>query len=417
MKRRPKHLAIATLLLTAGGWGVFLGFGRKLAAAIAHRFEGVLSRVANGKFDDPVAFVHGRLAEALALGTLVFALIAATLWIWTWLGRRKSLSPVRGLIAGVVVFVFLNVVAAAAGQTVLFWALFYDKTQIDTFAQYHIKRALMDEAGGKRRAILLGSSQTNRSIDEVLMNQVIGGRIWTTELTQPGARGFDLLTLSRDIPLRHGDIVICYLSEIMFAGSGNGIVTAGFMNFSEVPDAFQLGGWSHLPDEAVRSGLLGRVLPLYRYRESLSNRTLGWSISHLDQQRFDQSLESDLEAQAMRRAPELRLDEGSGFEEMAFSRMAGELADKGCTLVVISGDTHPAMRRHVNPEVIQHLERFLTDLTKKHPRNIVLLHGSEFFKPADSDFTDLVHFTDAAQRRFTLKLADYLSRYHADSAR
>ncbi|MCW1921272.1 hypothetical protein OKA05_01830 [Luteolibacter arcticus] len=417
MKPRLKPLAIATLLLTAGGWGVFLGFGRKLAVAIAHRFEGVLSRVANGKFDDPVSFVHGRLAEGLALATLVFVLVAATLWIWTWLGRRSSWAPLRGLIAGVAVFVFLNIVAWAAGQTVLFWALFYDKTQIDNFAQYHIKRALMDEVHGKRRAILLGSSQTNRSIDEVLMNQMIGDRIWTTELTQPGARGFDLLTLSRDIPLQRGDIVICYLSEIMFAGSGNGIVVASFMNFSEVPDAFQLGGWSHLPGEAVRSGLLGRVLPLYRYRDSLSNRVLGWSISHLDQQRFDQSLESDLEAQAMRRAPELRLDEASGFEQMAFSRMAGELADKGCTLLVISGDTHPAMRRHVNPEVIEHLERFLTDLTKKYPRNVVLIHGSEFFKPTDSDFADLVHFTDAAQRRFSLKLSEYLRDFHADDAR
>jgi len=417
MNLRLKRPAIAALLIAAGGWGAFMVFGWKLAAAIAHRFEGVLGRVANGKFDDPVSFVHGRLAEAMALATLVFALIAVTRWIWIWLGTRRSLSPLRGLIAGVVVFAFLNMVAWAAGHTVLFWALFYDKTQIDNFAQYHIKRTLMDEVGGKRRAILLGSSQTNRSIDEVLMNQEIGGKIWTTELTQPGARGFDLLTLSRDIPLGKGDIVICYLSEIMFAGSGNGIVVASFMNFSEVPDAFQLGGWRYLPGDAVRSGLLGRALPLYRYRESLSNRVLGWSISHLDQQRFDQSLESDLEAQAKRRAPDLRLDEASGFEEKAFSRMAGELADKGCTLVVISGDNHPAMRRYGNPEVIQHLEHFLTDLAKKHPRNFVLLHGSEFFMPTDSDFADLVHFNDEAQRRFTLKLADYLSRFHADSAR
>lgn len=417
MSPRLKRLAIAAVLLTAGGWSVFLGVGQKLAVAIAQRFEGVLSRVANGKFDDPVSFVYGRMREGLALATLVLVLAAAAVCIWAWLGRRNYGPPVRGLIAGVVVFVFLNIFAWAAGQTVLFWALFYDKAQVDNFAQYHIKRALMDEIHGKRRAILLGSSQTNRSIDEVLMNQMIGDKIWTTELTQPGARGFDLLTLSRDIPLRRGDIVICYLSEIMFSGSGNGIVVADFMNFSEVPDAFQLGGWSHLSGEAVRSGLLGRVLPLYRYRNSFSHRALGWSISHLEQQQFDQSLESDLEAQAKRRAPELRLEDASGFEEKAFSRMAGELADKGCTLIVISGDTHPAMRRHVNPEVIEHLESFLTELTKKHPRNMVLLHGSEFFKPTDSDFADLVHFNDAAQRRFTPKLSEYLSNFHAYDAR
>lgn len=416
MGSRFHRLVIAPLLTAACGWAVFLFAGKPLAAAIARRYEATLARAADGKFDDPVAFIHGRIEEGLTLVTVGLLLIVATFALWRWLGNRNAWLPLRGLVTGVAVFLFLNVFAWSAGRTVLFWALFFDKTRIDNFAQYHIKRSLMAENHGKRRAILLGSSQTNRSIDEVLMNQKIGKNIWTTELTQPGARGFDLLTLSRDIPMRRGDIVICYLSEIMFYGSGSGIVAADFMNFSEVRDASQLGGWSHFPDGAARSGLLGRVLPLYRYRNSISHRALGWDMTHLEQRRFDQSLETDLEAQAKRRAPTLGLGDASRFEEAAFARMAAELADKGCTLVVISGDTHPALRLHMNPEVISHLERFLADLAERHPHHFVLLHGNDFFHPSESDFMDLVHFNDAAQQRFTLDLSRYLSTLPAIGA-
>ena len=409
MGRRIQQCFIAALALTACGWAAFLVAGKPLTSVIARRWEATLARAADGKFDNPATFIHGRMEEGLMLATVGLLLIAATFALWRTLGNRSAWRPIRGLVAGVAVFLFLNVFAWSAGRTVLFWALFFDKNRIDNFAQYHIKRILMEECHGKRRAILLGSSQTNRAIDEVLLNHEIGRTIWTTELTQPGARGFDLLTLSRDIPLRRGDIVVCYLSEIMFHGSGSGIVAADFMNFSEVPDAIQLRGWSHFPEGAARSGLLGRILPLYRYRNSLSHRALGWDITHLEQRRFDQSLEADLEAQAKRRAPSLGLSVASRFEEAAFARMASELVEKGCTLVVISGDTHPALRRHMNPEVIAHQERFLTGLAALHPQGFVLLHGNDFFPARDSDFTDLVHFNDDSQRRFTLGLSRYLT--------
>lgn len=416
MARNFRSLWFPLALLAAGAWLAFALLGGMIARVIAARFEGALSRAADGKFDDPAAFVHGRLAECLLLASAAIGLAGVCVLLWNRLGRRTEWRPYRGLLTGVLGFALLNVFIWSAGQTVLFWSLFYDSVRIDNFAQYHIKRVLMDETRSKRRAILLGSSQTNRSIDEVLLNQQIGGTIWTTELTQPGARGFDLLTLSRDIPLKRGDLVICYLSEIMFYGSGSGIVAADFMSFREVPDAIELKGWSHFPEGAARSGLLGRALPLYRYRNSLAHRTLGWDICHLEQRKFDQSLESELEAQAKRRAPRLGFGDASRFEEAAFSRMADELAAKGCTLLVISGDTHPALRRHMNPGVIDHLHGFLEGLRAKHPDQVLLLEGNRFFQPAESDFTDLVHFNDDAQRRFTTALGHYLEQLPANKA-
>ncbi|MES2659789.1 MAG: hypothetical protein V4689_14315 [Verrucomicrobiota bacterium] len=408
MRSPTRRAGIAATAIMACAWLGFTAFGEDAARAIAGRFSDVLLRAGGGKFDDPAIFVHGRLEECLILATLAIVLCLTAAWMWKWLGKSRAAGSARGLVMGVAVFVFLNLFVWACGRTVLFWGMFYDKVRIDNFAQYHIKRTLLDEIHGKRRAILIGSSQANRSIDEVLMNQTIGDSIWTTELTQPGARGFDLLTLTRDMPLRQGDLVICYLSEIMFYGEGSGIVAADFLNFSEIPDALDLKGWNLMAPDAIRSGLLGRVLPLYRYRNPLSHRILGWSIVNLDQQHFDQSLEVDLDQQAKRRAPNLGIGATSTFEQAAFARMIGELSEKGCTTLVISGHTHPSMGKYLNPAVKEHLDRFLSDLAARHPERMKLVDGDRFFSPASSDFVDLVHFNDEAQQRFTLELIDYL---------
>ncbi|RYD24090.1 MAG: hypothetical protein EOP88_01500 [Verrucomicrobiaceae bacterium] len=410
MFRSFKGLATLAAILLTGAWLAFLIAGKPVARAIAGRFQDTLQRAADGKFDDPVRFVHGRLAECVILLTLavIGGLTAAALW--KWLGKYPRRKPVRGLVMGAGAFVILNLLAYFASSTVLFWVPFYNKTRVDNFAQYHIKRTLFSETTGKRRAVLLGSSQTNRAIDEVLMNRKMGHRLWTTELAQPGARGFDMLTLSRDIPFEKGDLVICYLSEIMFYGKGSGIVAAEFMNFSEIPDVTRLHGWSFLDAEAVRSGLVGRAMPLYRFRDSLSHRALGWTITHAAQLKFDQSLEENLEQQAIRRAPGLGIGDTSAFEQAAFARMVEELSARGCTILVIEGQTHPAMRKHLNPDVVPHLHRFLTDLAARHPGGLLLRDGTSFFPPAASDFADLVHFTEEAQQRFTLELVNYLDQ-------
>lgn len=404
MTKPARRIGIAAAAVMLCAWLGFAAFGVRMARMIARCFSGALQRAADGKFDNPIIFVHDRLAECMMLATLALALCLAAAWMWKWLAGWHT----RGLVMGVAAFMFLNLFAWACGQTVLFWGLFYDKIRIDNFAQYHIKRTLLDGIKGKRRAILIGSSQANRSIDEVLMNRAIGESIWTTELTQPGARGFDLLTLTRDMPLEKGDLIICYLSEIMFYGEGSGIVAADFLNFSEIPDTLNLKGWNLMAPDSIRSGLLGRMLPLYRYRNSLSHRVLGWSMVNLEQQRFDQSLEPDLEEQATRRAPKLGIGDTSRFEEAAFARMIGELSEKGCTTLVISGHTHPSLRKHMNPAVIDHLDQFLSNLAALHPERMNLVDANRFFSPTSSDFADLVHYSEDAQQRFTLALARYL---------
>jgi hypothetical protein len=404
MPRFLQSSLIAAACGLACAWAAFLLAGHRAASAIAGKFSGILLRAADGKFDDPAGFVHGRLAEVLTLATLAVVLFFATVLFGRWLDGRSRWRHARGLILGVAGFGFINLLAWACGRTVLFWVPFYDKVRVDNFAQYHIKRTLFEEVHGKRRVVLMGSSQANRAIDEVLMNREMGRSIWTTELSQPGARGFDMLTLSRDIPLERGDVVVCYLSEIMFYGEGSGIVAADFLNFSEIPDASDLGGWNFFAPGSVSSGLLGRVLPIYRFRESFSHRILGWPIVNLEQVCFDHSLEQNLQQQAERRAPGLGVGPTSTFEKAAFGRMIGELAAKGCTTVVIAGHTHPFMRQRLNPDVTSDLAGFLQELVTRHPAGMRLIDAADFFQPGTGDFMDLVHFNDEAQRRFTLAL-------------
>lgn len=414
MKRSLETWSVGASIVLCLGWVTFHFSGHALARSISTIFQGPLVRAADGKFSDPIAFVYGRASECLWLATLMILFGFALAYLWKYLGKRPTAQPARGLITGVCGFILLNVLAFFAGSTVAFWIPFYNKVQVDNFAQYQIKKTLFDEVVGQRRAVLLGSSQTNRSIDEVLLNQQIGKKLWTTELTQPGARGFDMLTLSRDIPFSKGDVMICYLSEIMFYGKGSGIVAAEFINFPEVRDAVELNGWKLLSTDSVQSGLLGRILPLYRFRNSFSHRVLGWTIANTEQMRFDHSLIQNLDQQANSRAPGLRIGETSDFEQAAFSRMVGELSAKGCKLIIIEGHTHPALRKYLDPAVITHLHGFLSNLKKQHPLSVTLMDGSSIFTPSEADFADLVHFTESAQTRFTHGLATYLDFHISD---
>ncbi len=414
MKLPKKLLLLAALLLPLILW---LALGDKLAAILAEKFGPVLARVGDGKFTDPVSFVLGRINEAVFLFYITAAIIAAGLTLRGLIDRFYQNRAIRGLRDGILVFVGLNLLVLACGNTVLFWSLFYDKVHIDNFAQYHIKRKLFSEDTGRQRLVLLGNSQTNRSIDEKILNAKLGEKIWSTDLTQPGTRGFDMLILERDIPLRKGDWVISYLSEIVFYGAGSGIVPPKFLHFADLDDLIELGGWNKLSPGSVRSGIAGRLIPLFRYRESISQRVLSWEIMGIDQFRHDSTLVPDLELQGSQNASGLHLSPGATFEKASFMRMSDELAALGCKLIIVDGDVHPALEKNLSPAVRQDMDRFLADLKSRHPGNVIVTDAGLYLRPTADAFDDLVHFTDAAQIEFTENLVDFLKQTYNASVK
>lgn len=418
MKGRFHQAGLFVAILIAISWMLYFLSAEQLSQWVGNHYGAVLSRIGGGKFDDPALFVKGRIREIVFLSTMAALLGYPGIAINRWLKRKQAWLPARGIIMGTLIFILANAFAWCAGQTVLFWTLFYNKTQVDNFAQYEIKSALLREMPQRRHAILIGNSQTNTNIDEVLMNRMIGGRLWTTELSQPGASPFDLLTLSRNMPLVKGDIIICYLSEIYFYGDGNaGGVPADFFGFSEIPDVHSLKGWNLFPKGAIRSGLIGRLLPIYRYRNSLSHRILGWQIVNLKQYEFDASLETDLEEQARRRAPKLKMGRFSRFQQASLAAAVAELSTRGCTTILIAGNTHPKLQKHMNPRVREDMTAYLERLRVAGKGNVIVVEGSEFFTPKDSDFLDLVHFSKPSQERFTRLLIPYLESIISKTAK
>lgn len=392
----------------AVAWASYMAYGTRTAQWIAGRFSQPLGRMSDGKFDDPVTFIHGRMGEAFLLGTLGLVICLCLMEFWRWMSEKKIWNRGRGILMGVVIFSSINGYAWAAGNTVLFWGLFYDSVNIDNFVQYQIKKLLLKESNNRQRIVLMGNSQANRSIDEVMINRTLGNRLWVTELTQPGTRGFDLLTLSRDIPFKGGDRIICYISEISFYGGGSGIVAADFLNFSEMLTIFQLKGANQFEPGSVQSGLVGRLCPLYRFRKPVSARLLGWKIANIDQTIFDQNYQPNLEHQAKEWALKLKVGELSRFHLAGMSEMLAEVSKKGCKVFLLTGHTHPALRYQINPEVTQNFNNFLKSQAMQYPGQVIYLDAQQIYEPVESDFTDLVHLNDKGQEKFTNRLISYL---------
>ncbi len=402
------RLLLIAAAATALGWLGYAAAGASIARTLSARIGPALVAKAQGKFTDPAVFIQGRGKEALLLATALVVLWALVLALDWLLARRPLYRSARGIWLGLIGFAAVNLWTLAAGQTALFWSLFFNRTYTDNFAQFQIKKRLMPEQSAPRKAMLIGNSQTQSNLDELIMNRMIADQLWTTEMHQSGTTGFDLLLLMRDLQKADADLLICYVSAGYFYGRTNGKVAAQFFNFRELPDLLRLRGWSYFPEGALRSGLFSSVLPLFHYRLSFTQRLLGGEISHLEQRQFDASLETDLPQQAHRRAPSLHLGPVADFEKAAFAQTVSELTAAGRTLILIAGQMYPVLEEEMDPAIHGDMTQFLRGLEQRHPGKVTVLAQEEFFQPTREDFRDLVHLTTDGQERMTQKLVEVL---------
>lgn len=408
MKLSKKQILLGVVALlplvlypALGGW---------VARNIADIFGATLARINDGKFEDPLVFVRGRMKEAL----VIFYSLLAVVIVVISLGHLWRNRSYAGLLNGIAVFLGVNFLAWIGGNSVLICSLFYDEINVDNFIQYQIKRKLLTETSDKPRVILIGNSQTNRNIEERLLNEELGDRIWTTELTQPGTRGFDMLVLARDIPLRRGDFVMTYFSEIVCYGGSSGTVVPRFLHFGDLNDLVELDGMGRLYSGALKNGIVARIFPLFRYQESISKKILGPDITNIGQFRFDTSRKPDIDEMAGQIAASFSTGAGADFEKNSVIRMAEDMRNKGCTLIIIKGDLNPALVRLLSPEVKKDMRQFYTLIEQKFPDTVITVDGSDFLAPTEDTFTDIVHSTDEAQIEFTKELAKFLNKTVAE---
>ena len=392
-----------TALVLAAAWAGNSTVGRMVADNIAQTFGPKIIQAGAGKISDPSVFIQGRASEAIWVATCAFGLALLVIVTSTFLSRRSWFSKARGVWLGLLGFLALNGVVAVANQTALFWVPFFDSHNTDNYAQFQIKRHLLGEHTAENRIALLGNSQVSSNISENVLNAAFSQDAWFTELHQSGVHGFDMLIVERelrDLPVKG---TVLYVTPIYFYGGTNGKVASRFFGLREVPDILRLHGWSTYPDGALRTGLFGESLPLYRHNQSFSQRLLGAATTGIAQRRFDASLEPDLDAQARRRAGSLLPGPESEMHSQAFSLAIGELAKIQDRVVIIAGKNYPLFEE-LTPAGRAGMQATLAEIGRKYPK-VTILQEDSFFQSRREDFVDLIHFGPEAQTRFSEALA------------
>lgn len=371
------------------------------------RFGEAILHAGAGKFDDVNQFAHGRIREILLIATVGVGLSLLYSLLLGLLAKVRS-RAIRVFAGGVIAFVGVNAMLMTCDSTVCYWMALYSPVHIDNFVQFEIKRGLFDEFEGRQRLLIMGNSQANRCIDEIVLNDRFGSSIWSTDFTQPGARGFDLLVAKRELDLRRSDLVILFVSEISFYGGGSGIVVSNFLHFEDLRDLQELEGWQEQQPGSLRKGLLGRMIPCYRHSEPLSWRVFGGELLGLKQTEWDENRNDHASQQAVRHHGGFAIDAGARFQWAAFLRLVSELVAQGCQILVLEGDLHPTLREQIPGEIHDHMVRELSSLGTQYGAQVTLLQGSMLLDPEPFHFKDLVHFSDQAQKEHSEARVDYL---------
>lgn len=406
-----KRLFIIASLVLAGGWGIYAAAGPRLAALVAGRAGRVIASLGEGKVASPGDFVQYRMREALGLATLLLAWGVAHVVVTRWQQRRGSPRRWRWLTHSAVAFACLNLGLAQAQKTVLFWGFMWQGQQTQNLTRFHIKLILATEDPNRARAVLVGSSQTRAQIDEEKINVQLGPLLRTTELHFPGSKAYDVFLLQPVVAKVRPQYVICYVTEAYFH---SGSVSEGPPNFLTPGDLLDLarrGGLKFIPSERTGTGLLGRLLPVFRLRQVLSQRLFGTQTGQLQQQQYNAALETDLAERARRAAQEYHINDESRFHQRAFEDFVRRCQNDQQQVILLAGQMNPLFGRAVDPAIRVEMMRFLRELAAKY-QNVTLVENLPAQTP--EDYADVTHVTKPVQERFTQFFTEWLRRFLAE---
>lgn len=172
----------------------------------------------------------------------------------------------------------------------------------------------------------------------------------------------------------------------------------------EKPDAWRRGALKHLSGDEISCGLLGDALPLFRCRETVSQRMLGTASAQLKQAQYDASLTVDLDGRAQEVARNFRLAADADFQKLALEDFVIRCGQAGRKVVLLTGGYNPVLTRRMDPALRADMLEFLDVIASRHT-NVVLVPASELPGQTPADYDDLNHVNVPAQRRFTERLA------------
>lgn len=400
--------------LLAVAWLAFAGLGHALAGWLAARLGSALIRLSEGKIPDPATFFRGRFQEGLWWLTWAWCILLVGIGLNRWLRSRAWYGHYRWILNSILGFAGLNLWLLAAGHTNLFWAFMWQGSSTHNLARFYFKETLLPENTKPSQAILMGSSQTRAQIEENVLNQLLGEKLWTTELHYPGSRGYDLLLTLRHLDPGRYKNVICYLSENYFYLSTYSEAFPLFFAARDWPEAFRLGSLKYASWRPVLYAFLGQAMPLFRFRDVLAQRALGTSITQLEQSAYNAHLESSLEKRAQEIAPSYRRDAHSQFQMRAFEEFVQECENRGLRVILCCGQLNPVLSRHLDPSLRIEMQGWLRDLQRQHPK-LALCFQEDLLVQTEKDYADLTHATLECQNKFTHQLAGWLEKMDAKS--
>jgi hypothetical protein len=267
----------------------------------------------------------------------------------------------------------------------------------------------MEEAGAPRQAVLMGASQTRTQIDTKVLNERLAGRVWSTELHFPGSSPYDMTLCFERLPNVPLAYVITYVSEVTFYGKTDNERLMYFFGFRDLAAYCALGPDKPKFDRFEVCGLMGDIFPLYRVWDSLAARVRGFEAQNQDQQRYDATLETNLEYQAQRSAEHAGFGPESDFHKKTFALFARMCRERGCRLIVCCGQLNPIAERALDPALRADMMAFLHEQAA-HDTNLVLLEAAQLPPQVEADYEDLTHVNPAARARFSQYLADALDK-------
>jgi hypothetical protein len=387
-------------------WAFFGFFGDRVASRLSSKFGPRILASGDSKFTNAQIFIHGRLNDgailvsAACLIILAYRVLAAA--------SRRLTTPTRWVVQGWGAFICLNIFAAVAAHTVLFWCLlFTGKDHTNNYTQYRIKQGLMKECDVASQAVLMGASQTRREIDTKVLNERVGRKLWTTELHFPGSSPYDMVLCLEGLPKVRVDYVITYLSENNFYSQSENGRLMYFFGCQDLLNYWTLGPGKPDIDSFLICGVMGDIFPLYRMWEPIMDRARGWQTQNADQQRYDASLESNLADRAQRAARTYSFGPESDFQKRSFETFAKMCRERGSQFVVCCGQLNPILQRDMDPALRRDMMAFLRQEAGKDP-NIILLEDTQLPSQGEDDYDDLTHVNAATRVRFSQYLAGVL---------
>jgi len=399
-----RRFFIITAVILGLAWLGNALVGDALGRFAAAHFGSTIANLGGSKVPDITEFVAARLTDALWLTSLVWAgcvLIAA-------IGHRitKSRSQLAPWIAGVGLFIALNVWCLLAAQTALFW-LILRGTSVENQAQFHTKENLMREVKIRPLIAVVGSSQSQAQFTAEIFNSEVAGKAWMMEFWYPGSGAADVFFVGERFSPKYVTDFVYYISFTNIYALGRDSSSArDLLRLRDLPQSLSIGAWRFFYPTTARYTALGMISPLFQYRASFQHALLGPTALPPKIVAAPKLTSSDIISYGF--------SDEAEYQKAAFRRFIEHSASKGQRVIVIVGQMNPDYEALLSPVIHQDFQDFLKDCAATYP-NLTLVWQNELLVQPPEAYRDHAHVTPETSEKFSKAFAKWYLQHSLPS--